>query len=100
MEDERLSHGKPVMEIKVPGGKLVRMSMKDGGGVAISGDFFVHPEEGLEAIEDALSCLGGEDAGIVLSRLVKDRGIILVGLDVDVLARLYEGIRHVEDNRP
>jgi lipoate-protein ligase A len=100
MEDERLSHGKPVMEIKVPGGKLVRMSMEDGGRISISGDFFVHPEEGLEAIEDALSGLEEGDARAVLSSLVRDMGIQLVGFDVDVLARLYEGIRHVENNWP
>ncbi|WP_174590259.1 hypothetical protein [Methanocella conradii] len=88
-----------MMETKVPGGKLVRMALDKEGRVRISGDFFIYPEEGLEAIEDALSGLEGGDAMAVLSELVNNMGIELVGLDIDVLATLYEGLRDVEGHR-
>ncbi|AFD00639.1 hypothetical protein Mtc_1899 [Methanocella conradii HZ254] len=88
-----------MMETKVPGGKLVRMALDEEGRVRISGDFFIYPEEGLGAIEEALSSLGGRDAKATLSELVKNRGIELIGLDVDVLVRLYEGARDVEGRR-
>ena len=43
---------------KVPGGKLVRVHLQYDPfqllKVSITGDFFMHPEDALEAIEDAL----------------------------------------------
>lgn len=88
-----------MMETKVPDGKLVRMALDKEGRVRISGDFFIYPEDGLGAIEEALSSLGGKDAKATLSELVKNRGIELIGFDIDVLATLYEGLRDVEGHR-
>ncbi len=93
------------MEEKVPGGKLARMAVKTYGSpkVVLSGDFFIHPEEGIFIIEDVLSRLDGSEPlpeiEKALVRAVDDNGIELVGLDVHVIARLYEGTRHVESHR-
>ncbi len=93
------------MEVKVPGGKLARMDIKTHGGsrVVLSGDFFIYPEEGIFIIEDVLSRLDGSEPLPVIEkallRAVDDHGIELVGLDVHVIARLYEGARHVESHR-
>ncbi len=43
---------------KVPGGKLLRVRLDHEGGiitsVQISGDFFLHPEDGLQVLERCL----------------------------------------------
>ncbi len=43
---------------KVKGGKLLRVSLEHDGGViteiVITGDFFLHPEEGLARLEEKL----------------------------------------------
>jgi lipoate---protein ligase len=48
---------------KVPHGKLLAVSVEHDGGcirsVLITGDFFVHPEEGLELIERSLAGIDG-----------------------------------------
>ena len=44
-------------ETKVPGGKLVRLHAEVDAAIRrirISGDFFLHPEEAIEHIEEAL----------------------------------------------
>lgn len=81
-------------EEKVPGGKLVQVSIAPDGCVEITGDFFAHPEEGIAQIERVLGCLNGtEPAGeieLVLSRFVASSGIELIGVDVPAIARLYQ----------
>ena len=51
-------------EYKTPGGKLVKVDLAVDGdrlrGVAVTGDFFLYPEEVLEAISGSLD---GADAG-------------------------------------
>jgi lipoate-protein ligase A len=46
-------------EYKVEGGKLVKAQVEKGDGwilrVKITGDFFIHPEEFLEELEEALA---------------------------------------------
>jgi glutamine amidotransferase-like uncharacterized protein len=89
-------------EEKVPGGKLVKVTV-DKGNVILSGDFFIHPEEGAFLIERELSGLSGhetiETIEAMLSRLVKENGIELIGLDERVIARLYKGALHVASHR-
>ncbi len=83
------------VEEKVPGGKLVRVSVTEGPArrVEITGDFFMHPEEGNALIEYVLSRLGGaEPADVVerqLQRAVEEAGIELIGVDVPTIVRLY-----------
>jgi lipoate-protein ligase A len=46
-------------ELKIPGGKLIRIkfSIKDDeiSDIVISGDFFLHPENGIEKLERRLN---------------------------------------------
>lgn len=90
--------------MKVAGGKLLRMKA-DVGGDAVSavtraeltGDFFLHPEDGVEALEQAL--VGVEvDATVeeIDARLrdaVARGGLILVGFETrDVAQTLYSAL--------
>ena len=79
--------------LKAPGEKLIRirLSLKTGEvlDAAISGDFFIHPEESVGMLEEALrGPLGGP--GVVAERLrraAEAGGIELVGVSVESIAR-------------
>jgi lipoate---protein ligase len=81
-------------EEKVPGGKLVRVSVPRHGLVKISGDFFLHPEEGIMLIEEALCQLDGTESTWEIERLLNNLitfgEIELIGIDVPVIVRLYQ----------
>lgn len=51
-------------EMKVPGGKLIRVECTIEKGAltrtVITGDFFVHPEDGIQALEEELTSLPAE----------------------------------------
>ena len=93
------------MEEKVPGGKLVRLTVKRSGHprVTLSGDFFIYPEDGIFFIEDTLSRLDGseplESVELALMNVINERGLELIGLDEHVIARLYKGAVRVESHR-
>ncbi len=81
-------------EEKVPGGKLVRVSVTADGRVEITGDFFAHPEEDITLIEDALSQLNGNEPTGKIERLLNDlmanADLELIGVNVPVIVRLYQ----------
>ena len=63
------------IDYKVPGGKLLRIdadivenAIRD---IKIHGDFFMHPEEGIEKIEDALKGERIEEAEKILNKCTK-----------------------------
>ena len=91
------------MELKVPGGKLARLTIRNKQ-VMLSGDFFIYPEEGIVAIERTLSGLCGNEPVEFVEEVLMDTiatdGLQLVGLDVPVIARLYKGAIHVESPGP
>jgi len=93
----------PSCEEKVPGGKLVNVSVSKSG-VTVSGDFFIFPEEAVFQLEQALNGLnGGESIDTIeamLLRIVEEKRIKLVGLDEHVIARLYMGALDVASHRP
>jgi hypothetical protein len=80
-------------EVKVPGGKLARVTVRQDGGVEITGDFFAHPEEGMTLVENALGRLDGteppEKVETLLNRVIVEAGIVLIGIDVPAIVRLY-----------
>jgi len=39
------------VERKVAGGKFLRMTADPSGAVRLTGDFFLHPEEGIDELE-------------------------------------------------
>ena len=90
-------------EEKVPGGKLVNVSVGRDT-VMISGDFFIFPEEGVFQLEKTLHGLKGDETIDVieatLSLLVREKDITLIGLDEHVIARLYRGAGNVASHRP
>lgn len=92
----------PACEEKVPGGKLVKVAVENGQ-VTISGDFFIHPEEGAFIIERMLSRMNGDESLETieqrLSVLLAENHIQLIGLDECVIARLYKGALHVASHR-
>jgi hypothetical protein len=92
----------PACEEKVPGGKLVKVTVENGS-VTLSGDFFIHPEEGAFLIERTLSRINGSESLETieqrLSVLLAENHIQLIGLDERVIARLYKGALHVASHR-
>jgi hypothetical protein len=93
----------PSCEEKVPGGKLANVAISRNG-VTIYGDFFIFPEEGVFQLEEALHSLKGDESidaiKTMLSRLIRERDITLIGLDEHVIARLYRGALDVASRQP
>ncbi len=85
-------HGKATE--KIPGGKLVRVEaefQKTVTSARITGDFFLHPEDGLQFLEKVLvSVPVPVDISSVTYRLeaeVKKHNLNPVGLTMDAIAR-------------
>lgn len=83
-------------ELKVPGGKLARLRRETSGGktvVQLSGDFFVHPEEGLACLEERLAGIPEtapeEAVRKALEEAIREGGLELIGLDPGAIARLF-----------
>ncbi|MBI4345110.1 MAG: biotin--protein ligase [Euryarchaeota archaeon] len=83
---------------KVPGGKLVRVRVEYGTtieGVTITGDFFLHPEEGIGALEESLQGMGvgaGEEAmAEALRRAAEAGGLVMVGITPEGIAKAVRG---------
>jgi lipoate-protein ligase A len=81
-------------EEKVPGGKLVRVTLLPDGRVEITGDFFLHPEEGITHLENALRRLDGTTPSAEIERLlyglIGEENLELLGVDVPAIVRLYQ----------
>jgi lipoate-protein ligase A len=86
------------VERKVPGGKLLRMRVVEDGTVRLTGDFFLHPEECIGALEEALSRLPSgmseEEAAEAVAQWMEERGVQAVGFrPADLAALLGEARR-------
>jgi lipoate-protein ligase A len=86
-------HG--VASEKVKGGKLVRVKLEHDEGsvrsVQITGDFFLHPEDALEQMEETLIGLNPLDTETAAKRLhavIASRDAVLVGVAPEDIARL------------
>jgi lipoate-protein ligase A len=80
---------------KVRGGKLVQLSLSHHDGVItgalLTGDFFVHPEEGLVQIEEALRGAAlTESIETLIEEVVRKNRLILVGFSPRDIAELVE----------
>ena len=75
---------------KVPEGKLVRLKMDVLDGVikniSITGDFFLHPEEGIMVIEEGLKGVKVSDAEERLRDITMKYKLRMVGFDEKSLA--------------
>lgn len=85
------------MERKIEGGKLVRVKVDYGyiiNQIEISGDFFLHPEESLEKIEDALLNIHPNDSLDEISKrienVVEKYNIKMIGITPKALAEVVK----------
>lgn len=79
---------------KVPGGKLIRVKVYYDDvitDISITGDFFLHPEEGIENIESSLFGInvddGEEKIASIINEVIKENNIELIGVDAQAIAR-------------
>jgi lipoate-protein ligase A len=72
-------------ELKVPGGKLVEAKVKISEEkireIRLSGDFYMHPEEEIEALEKVLLGIPVEKVSDTVSKFFKKKRITLVGVE-------------------
>ncbi|MEK6821258.1 MAG: hypothetical protein AABY11_02570, partial [archaeon] len=81
---------------KIPQGKMVRLSLEYDTATlqeaTICGDFFVHPEETIHAMEEALVNLPVESVPArvkeLLDRVVQKHHAELIGIDTETLSKL------------
>jgi len=83
--------GKSVL--KVEGGKLLKIHLKYEDGVIkeakIMGDFFLHPEEGLDHIETALLDVPLEGDGLLeaVNFAIEENDIKLIGITSEAIVK-------------
>ena len=83
---------------KVPGGKLFRLRYRTAPGraqVRLDGDLFVHPEEAMGAIEEALEqCAALPDQEVAVRFLegkLQEGSIMIIGAGAeDLISALWE----------
>ncbi len=81
----RISKGSSIY--KIPEGKMIKVSltMKDNTieEIRITGDFFAHPEDSIEKMENML--MGTQFSNIAndINHFIEDNGIQLVGINGD-----------------
>jgi len=78
------------LDYKVPGGKLVRVSVDVEGGTAsrvrVAGDFFAHPESAFDEAEAGLSGLPAADLPEAAERAFSRPDLALYGLEAKDIA--------------
>ncbi|MEM0449604.1 MAG: hypothetical protein QW520_07280 [Methanomassiliicoccales archaeon] len=74
---------------KIDGGKLFRLTLLPTGKVRLHGDFFLYPEERIEAIEEWLECCltmpDKTSAKRYLEKEIDEEKITILGVDVQHL---------------
>ena len=82
---------------KITGGKLVRLQLEYTSLInkaIITGDFFLHPEDKLECIEQCLRnlplTLSEEEFQKQIEKTVQQENILMVGITPDAIARLVK----------
>jgi lipoate-protein ligase A len=91
-------------EYKMPGGKLVVVDLEIADGrldrVVVSGDFFLEPDEALEAIDAALAGLPAATDAEGLARAIEDglpEGTAMYGVSAQAIAI---AVRRAVDGMP
>ena len=82
---------------KVPKGKLVTAEVTYGsniGRVKLTGDFFIHPEEGISVIESSIDGIAissdEKDIAIAVQAAIDDNGIQVIGIDAKSIAKVVK----------
>lgn len=82
---------------KAKGGKLLRLSMEDAGGVvtaiSVRGDFFAHPEERFDELEAGLVGCPVEELGARFASGAAALGLTIYGLLPEDLDAAVAAIR-------
>lgn len=82
---------------KVPGGKLVRVKIDFEGellkSVQITGDFFMHPEEGLEILEKSLQEIRFDEIEKKVDEVLNAHDLMLVGVSAADLSEVINSAR-------
>ena len=82
--------------VKVPGGKLLRLSVDIEKGVLVSvslrGDFFAHPEEGFDRAEAGMSGTPADRFGLTLREALAREGVQLFGLSADDAVAAFQEV--------
>ncbi len=77
---------------KVPGGKLIRLSLdledKRIRSIKLTGDFFIHPETAIAQIEATLTGVNVDDVNKVLRECIQKNSIVLIGFGVEDVAEI------------
>jgi lipoate-protein ligase A len=77
---------------KCPNGKLCEVDVElvadKIGSVKITGDFFIHPEEGAGLMENSLMGVGVDEVLAKLNSVVEDYKLELVGVTTEHVASL------------
>ena len=78
---------------KIPGGKLVKVKLQVSSGkiaeVTILGDFFLHPEEALQKIEESLigTIVDETSIGNIIAQTLVDSGATFIGATASDIAK-------------
>lgn len=78
---------------KIPGGKLVKAKVRVEAGkvaeIVILGDFFMHPEETLQKIEDAIRGTPANETSIerLISKKLTESDAIIIGATAKDIAK-------------
>jgi lipoate-protein ligase A len=78
---------------KIPGGKLVKVKLGTSSGkiveIKVLGDFFLHPEETLQKIEDSLIGSAADEASIekTISQTLTESDATLIGATAADIAK-------------
>lgn len=88
-----------VITRKIPGGKLVRLSLTFSGrieSVKITGDFFLYPEDTLEALTTAIRNaslpLNSDDLTAQLNQILAETDSQFIGVNVSDLVSMLQEI--------
>lgn len=85
---------------KVPGGKLLRLSVRvEEGRVAearVAGDFFAHPEDAFEAAEASLVGIEASELPAQARMAFSDPSLKLFGLSPEALGLAFEALLKTE----
>ena len=82
--------------VKVPGGKLLRLTVDIEDGVLVSvslrGDFFAHPEEGFDRAEASLAGIPAARFEPTLREALSREGVELFGLSADDAVAAFDEV--------
>ncbi len=83
-------------EEKVPNGKMVSVEVETDAGITtsvkVTGDFFLHPEDTIGAVEKTLTGIAAETDEAEVASRIRDalKGAQLIGATAEDLARIFK----------